>query len=186
MKKVVSLLICLQLYFISANAQVDLRNLLTENLINPVGLDISKPRFSWQLVGYQRNVSQTAYQIKVVNGKTTVWNSGKVTSDQSVHVPYAGNALQSGKKYNWQVMVWDNSGKPSDWSMRASFQMALMNKSDWKARWINAGFSEDSVNRPEIYFRKEFSSNKNIASAIAYITAHGMYEAQINGKRIGD
>ena len=70
MKKIVSLLICLQLYFISANAQVKLQNLLTENLSNPIGLDISTPRFSWQLVSDQRNVSQTAYQIKVVNGKT--------------------------------------------------------------------------------------------------------------------
>ena len=186
MKKIVSLLICLQLYFISANAQVKLQNLLTENLANPVGLDIRAPRFTWQLVSDQRNVSQTAYQIKVVNGKTTVWNSGKVNSDQSVHVPYAGNALQSGKKYHWQVMVWDNSGKQSAWSTPASFQMALMNKNDWKAKWINAGFNEDSVNRPAIYFRKEFSVNKNIASATAYITAHGMYEAQINGKRVGD
>src|SRR5688572_3839266 len=186
MKKIVSLLICLQLYFISANAQVKLQNLLTENLSNPIGLDISTPRFSWQLISDQRNVSQTAYEIKVVNGKTTVWNSGKVSSDQSVHVPYAGNALQSGKKYNWQVMVWDNSGKQSVWSGPASFQMALMNKTDWKARWISAGFSEDSVNRPAIYFRKEFSANKKIASATAYITALGMYEAQINGKRVGD
>jgi len=186
MKKIASLLFCLQLYFVSANAQVKLQKLLTENLTNPVGLDISTPRFSWQLVSDQRNVSQIAYEIKVVYGKTTVWNSGKVSSDQSVRVLYAGNALQSGKKYNWQVMVWDNSGKQSAWSGPASFQMALMNKSDWKARWIIAGFNEDSVNRPAIYFRKEFSANKNIASATAYITAHGMYEAQINGKRIGD
>ena len=58
--------------------------------------------------------------------------------------------------------------------------------SDWKAKWIEAGFAEDSMNRPAQYFRKQFSSTKKIASATAYITAHGMYEAQINGKRVGD
>src|SRR5687767_1516325 len=83
-------------------------------------------------------------------------------------------------------MVWDNSGKQSAWSGPASFQLALMNKTDWKARWISAGVSEYSVNRPAIYFRKEFSANKKIASATAYITALGMYEANINGKRVGD
>ena len=57
---------------------------------------------------------------------------------------------------------------------------------DWKAKWIEAGFAEDSINRPAQYFRKQFSATKKITSATAYITAHGMYEAQINGKRVGD
>ncbi len=74
----------------------------------------------------------------------------------------------------------------SAWSVTASFQMALLKSSDWKAKWIEIGFAEDSINRPAQYFRKQFVSNKKIVSAMAYITAHGMYEAQINGKRVGD
>jgi alpha-L-rhamnosidase len=107
-------------------------------------------------------------------------------SDRSVHVPYAGAALQSGKKYTWEVRVWDNNGKPSAWSEPAFFQTALLSTADWHAKWIEADFVEDSINRPAQYFRKQFSSTKKIASATAYITAHGMYEAQINGKRVGD
>ncbi len=173
------------------SAQVKLQNLLTENQTNPIGVDIKQPRFSWQLVSDLRNVSQTAYEIIVSSGKNSVWKSGKITSDQSVHVPYAGAALQSGKKYTWKVRVWDNNGKTSPWSEPAFFQTALLNQSDpiaigWKAKWIEAGFIEDSINRPAQYFRKQFAANKKIASAIAYITAHGMYEAQINGKRVGD
>ena len=64
--------------------------------------------------------------------------------------------------------------------------MALLNKTDWKAKWIEADFAEDTVNRPAQYFRKKFAVNKKIISATAFITAHGMYEAQINGKRVGD
>ena len=64
--------------------------------------------------------------------------------------------------------------------------MALLNKSDWKAKWITPAFTEDSINRPAILFRKEFLAPKKILSATAYITSHGMYEAQINGKRVGD
>ncbi|HEX6847433.1 MAG TPA: family 78 glycoside hydrolase catalytic domain [Chitinophagaceae bacterium] len=172
-------------------AQVKLQNLLCENLTNPMGIDVKQPRFTWQLVSDQRNVSQTAYEIIVTRGKSTAWKSGKVMSDQSVHVPYGGAALQSGKKYTWEVRVWDNNGKPSAWSEPSFFQTAFLNASDpiaigWKAQWIEADFVEDSINRPAQYFRKQFSANKKIASATAYITAHGLYEAQINGKRVGN
>jgi alpha-L-rhamnosidase len=168
------------------NAQVKVQYLLCENQTNPLGLDVQQPRFSWQLVSDQRNVSQTAFEIIVSSGKGTAWKSGKIMSGQSVHIPYGGTTLQSGKKYTWEVRVWDNNGKPSPWSEPAFFQTALLNTSDWKAKWIEAGFAEDSINRPAQYFRKQFSLSKKITSATAYITAHGMYEAQLNGKRVGD
>ena len=163
-----------------------MQNLLTENMRDPIGIDVQQPRFSWQLAGNQRNVMQTAYEVTVSEGKNNVWKSGKVMSDQSVHVLYSGKALQAGKKYTWQVRVWDNNAKASPWSETASFQMALLSPSEWKAKWIEAGYVEDSINRPSQYFRKQFSVNKKVVSATAYITAHGMYEAQINGKRVGD
>jgi alpha-L-rhamnosidase len=112
----------------------------------------------------QRNISQTAYEIVVSSGKNTAWKSGKIMSDRSVHVPYAGAALQSGKKYTWEVRVWDNNGKPSAWSEPAFFQTALLSPSDWQAKWIEADFVEDSINRPAQYFRKQFSATKKIAS----------------------
>ena len=171
---------------ITISAQVKVVNLLTENQTDPIGLDIQQPRFSWQLESEQRNISQTAYEITFSASKGTAWKSGKITSSQSVQVAYAGTALQSGKKYTWQVRVWDNNGKTSAWSEPAFFQTAFLNASDWKAKWIEADLTEDSVNRPALYFRKQFSSTKKIASAIVYVTAHGMYEAQINGKRVGD
>ena len=174
------------IFFLISDAQVKLQNLLTENMRDPIGIDVQQPRFSWQLAGNQRNVMQTAYEVTVSEGKNNVWKSGKVMSDQSVHVLYSGKALQAGKKYTWQVRVWDNNAKASPWSETASFQMALLSPSEWKAKWIEAGYVEDSINRPSQYFRKPFPVNKKVVSATAYITAHGMYEAQINGKRVGD
>ena len=180
------LFIILLVAFITGSAQVKLENLLTENLQDPVGLDIVQPRFTWQLTSTKRNVSQIAYEIKVSDGKLNVWNSSKVSSSQSVHVTYAGTALQSGKKYNWQVRVWGNEGKASAWSAPASFQTALFNSADWKAKWIEPGYEEDAVLRPSPYFRKQFTAAKKIAAATVYITAHGLYEAQLNGKKIGN
>ncbi len=180
------LLISMLITLLFTNAQVIIKKVLTENLVNPIGIEEEHPRFSWELASEKRNIIQKAYEIKVLSGKTNVWSSGKILSDQSVQVPYKGVVLQSAKKYNWQVRVWDNDDKPSVWSQPASFQMGLLSKNEWKAKWISAGAIEDSINRPAVYFRKEFAITKKIVRATAYITAHGMYEAQLNGKKIGD
>jgi alpha-L-rhamnosidase len=186
MKKYICFILVFQLFSLVVSAQVSLVNLLTENTLNPVGLDISQPRFTWQLNSEKRNITQTAYELKVTHGKTDVWLTGKVNSSESVQVIYSGPALQSGTKYSWQVRVWDNEGKTSSWSKPATFQMAFLKSSDWKAKWIQPDFAEDPALRPSPLMRKDFTVSKKVASALAYITAHGMYDAQINGQRVGD
>jgi len=170
-------------------AQVKVDNLLCENRTNPLGMDVTMPRFSWQLVSDKRNEMQAAYRIEVSENSGfhgQVWDSGKIRSDSSVLVEYKGKPLQSGKRYYWRVRVWDNYGKGSDWSQTAWWQMALLNTNDWQAKWITPGYPEDTINRPSPLMRKEFDVHKKIRSAVACITAHGMYEAQINGQRVGD
>ncbi|MCH5599534.1 glycoside hydrolase family 78 protein [Niabella ginsengisoli] len=144
----------------SAHAQSSVHELLVENKPEPVGLGTAQPRFSWEIQNKQRNTLQTAYEIKVTNGKNTVWNSGKVAADSSVHVAYKGNPLLSNERYQWQVRVWDNHGKNSAWSTPASFQMGLLNQSDWKAKWIESGIAEDPEYRPSQLFRKTFNTSK--------------------------
>jgi alpha-L-rhamnosidase len=173
--------------YISAFSQVKVQHLLVENKINPLAVENAKPRLSWQLISDKRNVMQTAYEIQVsspTKGDADVWRSGKVSSDKSVFVLYGGNPLKSGTKYYWKVRVWNNTGKPSEWSALGMWQMALLEVADWKAKWISPR-TEDSVMRPSPIFRKEFSTSKKIVSAMAYVTAHGLYEAQINGQRLG-
>ncbi|MGZ3822311.1 MAG: family 78 glycoside hydrolase catalytic domain, partial [Mucilaginibacter sp.] len=170
-------------------AQVKVDGLLCENRTNPLGMDVTQPRFTWQLSSDKRNVMQSAYRIEVSESAAFhghVWDSEKVKSDSSVFVTYKGKPLQSDKKYFWRVQVWDNTGKSSGWSQSAWWQMALLNESDWKAKWITPGYVEDSINRPSPMMRKEFALSKKVKSAVAYITAHGLYEANINGKRVGD
>ena len=192
MKKYVGIII-LQLISVFSFSQIKVKQLLCENLTNPIGIDIQQPRFSWQLTSDKRNVIQAAYEIRVgsnmallVKGKNSLWSSSKIASQQSVYVPYTGSALKPNHKYYWQVRVWDNADKTSSWSQPAFWQTGLLQAADWKAKWIESTDPADSINAPALLFRKQFSSDKKIQSATAYITAHGMYEAKINGSRVGD
>src|ERR1700753_1027919 len=114
-------------FFVSA--QLTPVHLLCENLPDPLCIDATQPRLSWQSESgaksggkAQRGLVQTAYEIKVTDGDKPVWNTGKMASDQSVHVEYAGQPLESGKLYHWQVRVWDGKGAVSKWSEAGSFR----------------------------------------------------------------
>jgi alpha-L-rhamnosidase len=169
-----------------AVCQLQVNHLRTENSANPLGLGMNQPRFSWRLSGEGRNLQQSAYQLVVKDDHGEKWNSGKVSSPESLYVPYAGTPLESGKKYHWQVKIWDDKGRSSGWSQVASFAMGLLHAGDWKAKWIEPEEDPDLSPRPSPMLRKEFKGRKKVKSALAYITSHGLYEAWINGKRVGD
>jgi alpha-L-rhamnosidase len=188
-------IVALFLFAFSTNcfSQLKVDHLLCNNLSNPMGIQVSAPEFSWQLHSQKRDVLQSAYEIRIgkdatslSKGKDLFWSSGKKSSEQSVNVPINSSELKPLQKYFWQVRVWDNHREVSGWSAPAYFETALKDAADWKATWIAPGYSEDSVMRPSPLFRKEFDSKKKITSAIVCITAHGLYDAQINGHRIGD
>ena len=172
----------------SAFSQLGVSALKTENLSDPIGIDSRQPRFSWQLTApsQDRDVLQTAYEIRVSRrpeGKDAVWNSGRIASQQSTQVLYDGPALREEENYCWQVRVWDNKGRHSSWSTTATWQMGPLKPADWKAAWIQPALP-DTIACPLL--RTTFTAKGSIASAIVFITAHGLYEAQLNGHRIGD
>jgi alpha-L-rhamnosidase len=187
-KNLLTLSLCLVLGS-SCFAQLSAERLLTENENDPISIDIKAPRFSWQIAaGNAKNVLQSAYQVRVytADDNKLIWNSNKVSGSQSIYIPYKGPALTSRAAYIWQVMVWDNKGHASTWSKKATWRMGLLSPTDWKASWIGPGYAGDTVNKPSPMFRKGITLNKTVKSAFAYITAHGLYEAQINGATIGD
>jgi alpha-L-rhamnosidase len=168
--------------------------LRTEYKENPLGIDASKPRLSWRLQSGARGVTQSAYEVRVARsergvrgGSDSVWSSGRVASDESIQRPYEGPPLQSGRRYYWQVRVWDGGGKPSAWSEPAWFEMGLLEPSDWKASWIEPDLPEDvKTPGPSPMLRHEFKAKGGVERARAYVTSHGLYEMQINGQRVGD
>jgi alpha-L-rhamnosidase len=187
-KKLLSFSVCF-IMALTSFAQIRAVHLLTENETDPISIDTKTPRFSWQMeAGKQKNILQSAYQIRVytADNNKLIWNNNKVTSGQSIYVPYTGPALTSRTAYVWQVKIWDNKGHASAWSNKATWRMGLLSPADWKATWIGPGYAGDSVNKPSPILRKEIAINKTVKNAFAYITAHGLYEAQINGEKVGD
>ena len=168
-------------------AQLKVSGLKTEGQIDPVGLDIRVPRFSWVLESNMRNVKQTAYEISVNEGQRVVWASGKVAAETSIHIPYSGSPLESDKHYTWQVKVWDNQGSEMAMSPAARFHTALFNPAtELTAKWISSGLKADSAFGIVPQFRKGFLARKKIKSATAFVTAKGLYQVEINGRKVGN
>jgi alpha-L-rhamnosidase len=167
-------------------------NLTCEYRVNPLGIDVLQPRLSWQLESDQRGTRQTAYRILVavsqdaLSDNSLVWDSGKVLSDQSIHVPYGGPALVSGQCVYWKVLVWDEAGREAE-GAPAWWEMGLLKRSDWQGQWIGAPFSGGPrTSSPAPYLRREFRITKQVVSARLYATALGLYECYLNGLRVGD
>ncbi len=176
-----------------------------------LGVDDTAPCLSWQLQSSLRNVMQSAYRIIVSDdlsllqqNKGNLWDSKKIISDHSIQVQYLGKKLQSGKTYYWKVMVWDNYNNTSGWSLPATWQMGLLAKEDWMgAQWIayerlpdnkrivpgihGLGDPKSSpANNVLPLFRKEFTLERPVKRASAFIVGLGHFDVSLNGKKVSD
>lgn len=165
---------------------------------DPQGLDVRAPRLTWKLAANEAAQAQSAYQILVATSEEALrqdqadlWDSAKVASDETVLIPYAGKPLTSRMRCYWKVRVWNQAGEESAWSNVASWSMGLLEAADWAAKWIGYDApvelpEQELVLPPAPYLRKEFSTEKAIRRATLYATALGIYEVEINGKRVGE
>src|SRR5215216_6415956 len=119
-------------------------NLICEYRTNPLGIDIIRPRLSWQMQTDRKGARQAAYRAfaatasdRLSEGSADLWDSGKVVSDQSVHVVYDGQLLHSRQRVYWNVTVWDETGSESQ-SDPAWLEIGLLQRQDWQAQWIGA------------------------------------------------
>ena len=175
--------------------------------VNPLGVAPDRVRFSWLLAG---NSLQWGYQIQIQvipNGGGWLpdaplqWDSGERRSGESADVPYAGPPLNRGCRYAWRVRVWDDLSPASPWSEPATFETELDPVDGWLAAWISPGKTRGSVTPPSgsgpvdpvtstltpaPYLRRAFTLDKRALSARLYVTALGLYEARLNGQRVGD
>lgn len=156
-------------------------DLKTGYLKNPIGIDLTEPVLTWNADG---GVKQTAYEIKAyVNGELAV-DTGKVLSS-SMRFSYP-HTLRSRDTVEWNVILWDENDEEGEVSETASFEIGLLSKADWNAKWIRGDYKVSKKRRyPVDNFRKTFDIN-SVKKARLYISALGLYEAYINGKKVGD
>jgi alpha-L-rhamnosidase len=155
--------------------------LRAEHLDEPFGITEPRPRLSWQLPAEARG--QLAYRIRAGNR-----DSGRIESAGSLLVPWPGAGLRSRERVSWQVKVWTDAGE-CDWSEPAWLEAGLLGPADWTAQWIEPASEPElppAGQRPAWLFRHEVTIDRPVTSARAYVTAHGLYELFINGRRIGD
>ncbi len=182
--------------------------LTCEYLENPSVVDVQQPRLSWINVAAEgvRGQAQKAWQIRVSSSKDgldqpDLWESGKQDSNQSTRIRYGGKSLQSRQECWWQVRIWDQDGLVSGWSKPGRWRMGLLQPGDWKAQWIGAPWEGEEAlpkpgggpdGRPEDFgppaplLRKEFNVEKEVVSAVAYVTGLGYFELWLNGCKVGD
>lgn len=199
---------------LKAAANVQPADLRCEYLRNPQGIDEVHPRLSWKLASQAPGAKQAGYRILVASSdralaadKGDLWDTGRVNSDQSIQVEYAGVAMKSGMPAFWKVQVWDDKGQASAWSSpNAHWSMGLLAPADWKGKWI--GRDEPQLYKdprspfhlldsakwiwgPEgsgamVYKRTiAIPPGQTIRSAIAVMGADPEFTLDVNGERVG-
>ncbi len=157
--------------------------LRTEYLENPLGIDVQNPGLMWNVEGAVR---QTAYRILAQTEGETIWDSGKTASSRMTGIRFP-HMLASRQRVLWKVKLWDENDGAGDWSEEAFFEMGLLEPMDWCAKWITGNYR---VNRKKRYpvdcFLKKVEVSQEVKSARLYITACGLYEARLDGSKIGD
>ncbi|MGH3400543.1 MAG: family 78 glycoside hydrolase catalytic domain, partial [Streptosporangiaceae bacterium] len=175
------------------------------HLTDPLGVAPDRVRFGWRLEGAGR---QAAYQLEVTQREpadpaaaSLAWDTGRVGSAECHGIAYGGAALARGGRYAWRVRVWDEADQASAWSEAAHFEVELDPSEDWRASWIGLGPIRESFAPPERtgppdqvtnalraapYLRRSFQVSQPVRAARLYITALGLYEARLNGRRVSD
>ena len=165
--------------------------LKVEQRVNPCGIDVRQPQFSWRITSEKQNEMQTAFQVAVTLEEKTVWDSGKVAGSQSISVPYAGEALHSQRRYHWHVRVWDRDGNPGNWSQPGYFVTGLIGE-PWKGKWILPETVLPDLSKGPIsplgmpVFRKDTVVVKSVREAIVSVCGLGQYDLFLNGKKVGN
>ncbi len=149
---------------------------------NPVGIDSNDIFFSWEL-----QKKQTAYEILVLQGKDIVWDSGVVRSDETIQIAYAGPQLSDMTKYNYQVFVWDEQGQLHA-SKTSTFETAFVSGNVFdEAEMICMSPEENIYGEGQAVLYTSFLADpESLRKATFYGSALGVYDAWLNGQRIGE
>lgn len=176
-------------------------DLRVEGRPTPLGIDEPAPRFAWRLASNRPGDGQAGYRVTVADESgTPLWGTGWVDSPDSFGVE-CGLRLQPSTRYHWELQLRDTAGGEAvvghSW-----FETGLFDPASLGGAWIGrnrfidraAGFdppddadTHDTVRDipPAVYLRRGFGIAAPIVRARLYATARGIYQAHLNGQRVG-
>ncbi|MGZ0712613.1 family 78 glycoside hydrolase catalytic domain (plasmid) [Coraliomargarita sp. W4R53] len=172
-----------------------LERLRTQALTEPIGLQTATPSFGYHVQSQLFDQEQSAYQIMVSSSPELLdaavgdlWDSGIVRESANSDILYCGQPLSSRQQAFWKVRAWDAAGTASAWSDVATFEMGLLQASDWSGTWVGQGDDFDGNRSAVPLFAKDFAirSSTAVASARLYISGLGVFEARLNGAKVSD
>jgi alpha-L-rhamnosidase len=170
-----------------ANGRLAPARLRCEYAVDPLGIDVAAPRLFWQVESPDRGERQTAFHILASSSaallaadRGDLWDSGRVASDETTHIKYAGARLTSSQQVWWKVRVWDSNSQPSAWSASATWTMGVLAPEEWKGVWIAAPSATEAL-----LLRRSFDVRPGLRRAIVHVSGLGQYELSINGRKIG-
>ena len=168
--------------------QISSIELQVEHLRDALGIGTDRPRLSWIIETDRQEWHQSGYEIEEYDADGRLMNkTGRVESDQSVLIDWPFAPLTSREQVSIRARVWGKDGDASDWSEPVLLETGLLSPSDWVACFISPVWEEDvKKSNPAPHLRREFELRSGIKSARLYITSLGLYEAELNGKVIGD
>ncbi|MFZ0553478.1 MAG: alpha-L-rhamnosidase N-terminal domain-containing protein, partial [Steroidobacteraceae bacterium] len=135
-------------------ATLVVRQLWTERVDGPLGVEVSRPGLSWSVTSEGRGAQQSAYRVTAAStrerleaGTADLWDSGQVASDRCFEVAYDGKVLHSGERVWWRVQVWDGAGRASAASAATWFEMGLLEPADWQGQWLDIEDPQEQADR---------------------------------------
>ncbi len=148
---------------------------------NPVGFAFNPPICSWKVSGTNAE-RQVFARISVSNDpdfRETVYQ--KEGEDLRSSGEALDLILKPRTRYHLRVRVTTDTGEVAESTEYAYFETGKMGE-PWTARWIKP--TESDPFHP--VFHKDFSLDGKVVKARLYITGLGLYEAVVNGVRIGE
>ena len=164
--------------------------LRVNGLAGKVWAGSEKPELSWKMEGPAGSM-QSAFRIQAAScpeklDQPDLWDSDWIANEQSSGIRWGGGPIRSRQRVFWRVLLRDQADRTSEPSETAEFEAALLQNSDWRARWIFFDGNNPSCSAPCPHFRREFTLSKPLKRAVLYVTARGLFEVRLNGKRVGE
>jgi alpha-L-rhamnosidase len=170
------------------NKQAVVKQIRFEHRRTPKGIGTGEPRISWIVQTELENWRQSACQLNQLTPDGEISATSEILqTSESVLLPWPFEPLQPRQRCAIQVRVWGSDGDPSKWSEPALVETGLLRPEDWQAHFITPALEDQGKKAQALpILRRAFEVKPGLKRARLYITALGVYEAEINGQAVGD